>query len=118
MDYKENKNLLHKNITIGILIGLVITNTFWAATSKYSGPFIALIFYLIITYFCWRKSHFQAGIIGGIIGLVIHIYEFIFQGTMALGKLESGFFFMNLIFPIPLIYFSFIAYQKIQSRRD
>ena len=103
-------------MTIGILVVLVIANAVWLATSEYSSPLIALIFYALIAFLCWRRSHFQAGIIGGIVGLGVHIYELLSQGIIELRGLELGLFFINLTFPIPLIYFSYRAYQEIKRR--
>jgi len=102
-------------MTIGILTVLVITNASWFAISKHSGSFVGLIFYAFIAFICWRRKRFQAGIIGGIIGLVIHIYELLFQGLSGFTKFESGLFFINLILPILLIYFSYKSYKKFRN---
>jgi len=116
MNNKETKRSLNEKMTIGILVVLVIANAVWLATSEYSSPLIALIFYALIAFLCWRRSHFQAGLIGGIVGLGVHIYELLSQGIIELGGLELGLFFINLTFPIPLIYFSYRAYQEIKRR--
>jgi len=87
----------------------VITNAAWVATSEYLGPVIALILYAIVTFLCWRLKHFQAGIIAGILGLGIHTYELISSRVSELQKLNPWFFLINLILPIPLIYFSYKA---------
>jgi len=116
MNSKETKHSLNEKMTIGIILALVIANAVWLATSKYSSPLIALIFYALIAFLCWRRSHFQAGIIGGIIGSAVHIYELLSQGIIELRGFELGLFFINLTFPIPLIYFSYGAYQEIKRR--
>ena len=118
MNHKEIKGSMYKKITIGILISLIITNIIWLATSKYPGSFIGVLFYGVMTFIFWRKSHFQAGIIGGIMGLVVHIYELIFNNITKLGLLDSGFFFINLILPLPLIYFSYKTYKESKYRND
>jgi len=79
--------------------------------SKLPGPFIGLIFYWIIIFLYWKKCHYKAGVIGGFIGLGIHIYELLFKNLSGFSVFESGLFFTNLILPIPLIYFSFKSYH-------
>lgn len=96
---------------ISILIVLVCVNAVWAASSPHSGPLIGLLFYSCIIILCWKKGHFQAGVIAGIFGLAIHSYELISQGIGELG-IGAGFFLVNLFLPIPLIYFSYRASRR------
>jgi hypothetical protein len=112
MSNKVYPQSLSKRITIGILVLLGITNAVWVATSERKGPLIALVFYTFITLLCWRRSHFRAGIIGGIFGFGIHVYELISLGIGELDGVEPGFFFANLLLPILLTYFSYKAYQE------
>jgi len=105
---------VNKKVPLSILIALVIANATWVATSGHSGPVIALIFYALVAFLCWQRNHFQAGIIAGIVGLGIHAYELISWGLAELRALDSGLLFINLILPIPLIYFSYKAYREIQ----
>jgi len=98
-----------KRVTIIILGFFAGFNAVWAVASQYSGPLMGSIFYGVIFFFCWRKNHFQAGVIGGICGLAIHICELIFQDIAKLGGIYTGFFFVNLILPIPPIYFIYMA---------
>jgi hypothetical protein len=65
--------------------------------------------YGVVAYLCWHRNHFKAGIIAGIIGLGIHIYEIVSMGLEGLRVFECGFLIANLILPIPLIYFSYRA---------
>ncbi|KYK33903.1 MAG: hypothetical protein AYK18_04240 [Theionarchaea archaeon DG-70] len=99
-----------ERIAISILLVLIGVNAAWAVTSRYTGPVIGVVFYGIIGFLCWQKSHFQAGIIGGIIGLVIHVLELLSVGEI--NGAELGFFLVNLVLPIPLIYFSYQASGK------
>jgi len=105
-----------EKITIGILIVLVAINAVWTITIKHSGSVIALFCYGFVAFLCWRRSHFQAGIIVGILGLGIHIYELIFHNTEKMGGIDLISFFANIVLPIPLIYFSLKAHQKISQR--
>ena len=101
-----------KKITIGILIVLVGINAVWAVSAEYSGPLIALFFYAFVTFLCWRRNHFQAGIIGSVFGLGVHVYELIFQDMGKLGGIELGLFCANIVLPIPLMYFSYKAHRE------
>lgn len=108
---------MNKKVTLSILIALVIANAIWVATSGHSGPVIALIFYALVAFLCWRRGHFQAGIIAGVVGLGIHAYELISWGLAGLRTLDVGLLFINLILPVPLIYFSYRAYREIEKMR-
>ena len=92
-----------KIITIIILFILMLSNAVWAVSSGYSGPFIAMIFYAFVMFLCWRKKHFQAGMIAGFLGFGI-------QG------IYLAIFYINLIFPILLVYFSYKANQNLKPR--
>jgi len=100
-------------MTIGILVVLVGVNAVWAVTMELSGPVIALLFYAFVTFLCWRRSHFQAGIISGILGLGIHVYELIFQDLGRLDGFDLGLFYANIVLPIPLTYFSYQAHREV-----
>ena len=105
-----------KIITIIILFILMLSNAVWTVSSGYAGPFIAMIFYALVAFLCWRKKHFQAGIIAGILGFGIHLYELIFRGIKELEGIYLAIFYINLIFPILLVYFSYKANQNLKPR--
>ena len=114
---KYNKFLPNKKVALLVIITLVIINAVWVTISKSLGPVIALVSYAFITFLFLRKNDFIAGIIIGIVGFIIHFYELIFQGVTELRGLEIAFFYINLVFPIPLIYFSFKAYKELKHDR-
>lgn len=117
MKPKKIKPPSNQRMTIGVLIVLVIVNAILLMKVEYSGPSIALICYAFVTFLCWRQNDFRAGIAVGIFGFVIHLYELIFQGTKELGTFDLILFFINLLFPIPLIYFSFKAFKEIKHSK-
>ena len=98
---------MNKYITIAVLLILVTANAIYVGISDYFGPIIALILYGVVGFIVWRFNHFQAGIIAGALGLVIHIYELVPVGLADMGLLNQFLFMINLILPIPLIYFSY-----------
>jgi len=109
---KANKRSNNEKIVIGNLLALTTANAIWAATSAYHGPYIGLIMYALVTYLCWQKEDFRAGVISGTVGLGVHLYELIFMGVGAFTGVEPGYLCINLALPIPLIYFSHKAHQE------
>ncbi len=100
-----------ERVVLAILLILIATNTLWVFVAQYSGPLFALIFYSAITYLCWQRRHFRAGVIAGVGGFGIHVYEWISLGLGELQGIESALFFINLVAPLALLYFSVRAYQ-------
>ena len=98
-----------------ILLILVVTNAVWVFFARYSGPLIALVFYSVITYLCWQKRHFRAGIIAGVVGFGIHAYELMSRGVGELQGIEFALFSINLVLPIALLYFSVRACQGLRE---
>ena len=106
---------MEKKLCFGILLALVVINSTWVIESLRSGPVIGLIMYGVVAYLCWHRNHFQAGIIAGIIGLGIHIYEIISIGMEGLKVFECGFLIANIILPILLIYFCYRANRIVKK---
>ena len=100
---------MEKKLCCSILLALVVVNSAWVIVSLHSGSIIGLTVYGVVAYLCWYRNHFQAGIIAGIIGLGIHIYEITSVGIEGLKVFERGFLIANIILPILLIYFSYRA---------
>ena len=111
---KDSKYSSNHKMVIGILTILVIINAGWVIICKSNGPIIALIFYVFAIFLFWRKNDIFAGIIIGVMGFAIHMFELIFQGIIDLEGLETIFFFINLVFPILLIYFCYKIYKNIK----
>lgn len=103
MHTRNSKYSLGYRIVIGILTALVLTNTAWVIIFKSYAPLVALIFYLVVIFLLWCKNDVFSGIIVGSIAIVIHLYELIFRGLTGLELLESVFFFINLMLPVPLV---------------
>lgn len=99
-------------VTIGFLLSLAAANAVWLIASWHGGALIALSFYSVISFLCLRRQHFQAGVIAGIIGFGIHVYELFVLGTSELAMIDQVFFYTNLILPIPLIFTSYLASRK------
>jgi len=89
-----------------------VVNAIWLIVSWHGGALIALAFYSVISFLCLRKQHFQAGVIAGILGFGIHLYEFFVLGTSELTGIVQVFFYANLILPVPLTIISYLASCK------
>jgi hypothetical protein len=103
---------LNARIASVILIFLVVINALWVVSTRQSGPLIALLFYSVIILLFWRKRDFRSGAIAGVVGFGIHVYELLFPGISGLEGIYLVFFYMNIILPLPLIFFSFMAYLE------
>ena len=109
---KEGKFSLSGIIAIALLLALVMANAVWLIVSWHGGASIALLFYIVILFLCLRRQHFQGGIIAGVIGFGIHLFELIVLGTSQLTGMDHVFFYANLILPIPLTITSYLASRK------
>jgi len=103
-------------ITLLLLLSLVGTNVIWLITSSHGGALVALIFYSAVAFLCLRNQHFQSGVIAGIFGFGIHIFELLVQGTSKLIGIEQVFFYLNLFLPMPLTLTSYLASRKVTHR--
>ena len=99
-----------------MLLSLAGTNVIWLITSRHGGALIALLFYSAVAFLCLRNRHFQSGVIAGIFGFGIHIFELLVQGTSKLIGIEQVFFYLNLVLPIPLTFTSYLASRKVTHK--
>ena len=88
---KEKKYSPSGIITIALLLSLAVVNAIWLIVSWHGGALIALAFYSVISFLCLRKQHFQAGVIAGILGFGIHLYELFVLGTSELIGIDQVF---------------------------
>jgi hypothetical protein len=98
-------------LTLGILIILIAVNATWVVFSKQSGSLVALIFYSVIFFLCWRMLDFRAVIIAGLIGFGVHVCEWVFLDFSEFQSLDTLLFYVNLVLPIPLAYFGYRLYR-------
>jgi len=99
-------------ITIAFLLSLAGANAVWLIISGHGGALIALVFYSVVSFLCLRNRHFRVGVIAGIFGFGIHIYELYVHGTTELIGTDQVFFYANLILPIPITFTSYLASRK------
>jgi len=107
---------LARNTVAVILLTLILTNVVWFIVSDFSGPLIGMVFYAILLYVCVYRKHFQAGIVGGIIGFSIHLLELILIDKTHLNRLGFVCLSLNLVFPIAVVYFSEKAMRNEKNK--
>ena len=109
---RKDPMTLNARIASVILIILIVINALWVVSTRQSGPLIAFLFYSFIIYLFWRKRDFRSGAIAGVVGFGIHVYELLFPGISGLEGIYLVFFYLNIFLPIPLIFFSYMAYRE------
>ncbi len=103
--------LFFKHITISVLAILVSINVVWFLIGQHSGSFWGFIAYSIILVLCMRQNEFRAGVIVGLTGFGVHLFEWATAGIDNLLLPDSLFLFSNLLLPILLTYSSYRAYK-------
>jgi hypothetical protein len=99
--------------TIGLLTALAILNLIWGLASDFTGPLFGGAIYALAAYLCWRRRHYQVGIIGGILGFGLHLLELLTLNTnQAADLIDLICLFLNLFLPILLVLFSIRAYRR------
>jgi hypothetical protein len=94
-------------VALGLLTVLVATNVVFMILSQKIGPLIGSAFYGVLIW-RWCRHKYQDAIVGGGIGLVVHLLEVIFMGWEDYAVLLA----LNLILPVPLILVSGVVIRK------
>ena len=97
---KERRTPLAQAVLV-LLGALVATNVAFLFLVHSGGPFIGLMFYLALLVIVWREqpSDYRPVVMGGLIGLVIHVVEVVFVGWSIYPLLMV----LNLILPAVLV---------------
>ena len=104
---------LHEKIIPVILVLLAINNLIFFIVSSYSGPIIGFVIGIGIAIHWWIKRYSPVIIGTAIVWIVFHIYEYI---TLGPGS-NPVFFYLNLLLPIPLLFYSSEAYITTKKER-
>ena len=94
-------------LALGLLIALVATNVVFMILSRKVGPLIGIMFYGVLV---WRWYHhkYKDGLVGGGMGLVVHLLEVILAGWKDYAVLLA----LNMILPALLILASGLIVRK------
>ena len=94
---------------LAALVALVAANGVLAAPSRTLGPLAGILLYSALIW-RWLRRDYQAGIVGGGAGLVIHIIEVVGGGWTALPLLMA----LNLVLPALLGLMSWLAIREME----
>ena len=96
-------------VVLGLLIGLVATNTIFLVLSRTVGPVIGLLFYCAVIW-RWHRRDYQAGTVGGLVGLVGHGVEVAIVGWAGFCLLLA----LNLILSALLALGSWLTTRQVE----
>ena len=91
---------LNKTIVLAFLLLLALINLIFFMVSQYSGPIIGFLFAIIASIQWWRKKNSSFIIVLAFIWIFLHIFELIIYIECS----YPIFLYLNLLFPIPLLY--------------
>jgi hypothetical protein len=98
-------------VVIGLLVALVATNIVFLVLGRTGGPLIGLAFYLALLVTVWRRRQpdYRPVVVGGLVGLAVHIVEVILVGWTAYPLLMA----LNLILPAVLVPVAWLAGREV-----
>jgi hypothetical protein len=87
------------------------TNVTFLILMRTGGPLIGLVFYLALLIVVWRRRppDYRPAIVGGLVGLVVHIVEVILVGWTTYPLLMA----LNLILPAVLVPAAWLAGKEM-----
>ena len=97
-------------VALGLLTALVVTNAVFLVLLRMGGPFIGLVLYAVLLW-RWRQRDYRAAVVGGLVGLAVHVVEVAIIGWSAYPALMA----FNLILPAVLAPVAWLAGQRAQQ---
>jgi hypothetical protein len=94
----------------GLLAALVLTNLWWLVLLRTGGPLLGLAIYLVLlalTFGAGRRDD-RPVMVGGLVGLAVHVAEVVRMGWSAFPVLMA----LNLVLPAGLILVAWLANQQ------
>ena len=91
-------------VALGLVAALVVTNATFLVLLQTGGPLMGLVLYAVLLW-RWKQRDYRATVVGGSIGLAVHVVEAITMGWSAYPALMA----LNLILPAllaPVAWFS------------
>jgi len=94
-------------VALGLLVALVATNATLLILLRTSGPLIGVVFYVVLLTRAWRgqRRDYRAAMVGGLVGLAVHVAEVVTIGWSAFPMLMA----LNLILPAMLALVAWLA---------
>jgi len=97
-------------VALGLLAALVVTNAVFLALLQTGGPLIGLVLYAVLLW-RWRQHDYWAAVMGGLVGLAVHVVEVAIIGWSAYPALMA----FNLILPAVLAPVAWLVGQRAQQ---
>ena len=110
----ELKQSFDRRIVTAALAVLITINAGWIIICKSYGPFIAVVLYMFALFLFMHRNDLFAGMITGISGLAINVYELVSAGMKNIQGLGKMFFIANLVLPVLLLYYCCRLYRRIR----
>ena len=103
-------------VVVGLLAALVATNVVLAILLRTGGPLIGTVFYAVLLGLVWRGQprDYRAAMVGGLVGLAVHIVEVAILGWSAYPALMT----LNLILPAALAPMAWRASQGVRQAKN
>lgn len=94
-------------VILGLLAALVVTNTTFLILLRTGGPLIGLVFYLVLLALTLRarQRYHRSLMIGGLVGLAVHVVEAATMGWSVYPVLMA----LNLVLPAGLALVAWVA---------
>jgi hypothetical protein len=101
-------------VILGLLVALVATNVTFLILLRTGGPLIGLAFYLVLLALTVRagKRDHRSAMVGGLVGLAVHVVEVVTMGWSAYPVLLV----LNLVLPAGLALAAWLADRQTVSR--
>jgi hypothetical protein len=98
-------------VALGLLAALVAINAVFLILLCTGGPLIGLVFYAVFLVVVWRRRRpdYLPMIVGGLVGLAVHIVEVIVVGWTVYPLLVA----LNLILPAALVLVAWSAGREV-----
>jgi hypothetical protein len=98
-------------VALGLLVALVAVNVVFLVLLRTGGPLIGIVFYAALLLGTWRRRRpdYQPAVVGGLIGLAVHIVEVILVGWTAYPLLMA----LNLALPAALAPLARLAGREV-----
>ena len=108
---KKKRRSLLAWATLGILGALVVTNVTFLILVRTGGPLVGAAFYLALLVVVWRgrQPDYRPVVVGGLVGVVVHIVEVILVGWATYPLLIA----LNLILPAVLVPTAWLASREV-----
>jgi hypothetical protein len=98
-------------LALGLLVALVVTNAVFLLLLRTGGPLIGLAFYVALLVIVWRRRRpdWRPVMVGGLVGVAVHIVEVVVAGWTAYPLLVA----LNMTLPAALVLVAWLAGREV-----